>query len=100
MAYVGSADYRQLERLNDQRNEPRTRSAILHDLMDKAEFYNNGSLWREIGNSLIAAYRRDDLSAQVSDHFVNKCPDEVFKDFAKIGPRDKYHNWADRARRF
>jgi hypothetical protein len=90
----------ELEKSNDFTLECQVRSAIFHDLMDRAEADSDHDLWYKIGGAVIVAYQNDDLSAQVSDHFVRACPDDVFKDFAYIGPCDKYRNWKKRARQF
>lgn len=89
----------ELQRSEDYTLTPRTRSGVRHDLMDDAEAHEDVRLWRAIAEHLVRAYKRDDLSPEVSDHFVDACPDEVFKEFAFGGPNNKFHAWRRRAHR-
>jgi len=75
------------------------RSAVRHDLMDKAAMTADMQMWRDIGETLVRACDRDDLTPQVSDHFVRDCPTEVFKDFATTSPCDRFVKWQKRAKR-
>lgn len=78
----------------------RTRSGIRHDLMDEAEEFSDTEMWRAIGFALVKAFKKDDLTPQVSDHFVRACPDEIFREFARQGPYLQFRNWRKRADKF
>lgn len=73
------------------------RSSARHALMDMAEALGDGSLWTEVGVILVDACRVDDLSAQVSDHFVDYCPESVFAKFTDSCPRHRFRGWRNRA---
>jgi hypothetical protein len=75
---------------------PSVRSGILHDLMDFAETKDDHRLWNQIGWVLVRASKRDDLSTQVSDHFVDHCPDQVFRSFATSNPSRRFKAWKER----
>jgi cytosine/adenosine deaminase-related metal-dependent hydrolase len=71
---------------------PGARSAARHELMDTAEKRNDLEFWREIARDIIESHKMDDLTPQVSDHFVRTCPDDVFKEFADQGPQ-QFFRW-------
>jgi hypothetical protein len=77
---------------------PNVRSGLIHRAMDHAESTSDHDLWNEIGEVIIEMYESDDLSTQLSDHFVNHCPIEVFIRFAARGPIRKFRAWAKRSR--
>lgn len=82
--------------INFRENSSR-RSSARHALMDMAAALGDESLWTEIGDILVDACRVDDLSAQVSDHFVDDSPDVVFAKFAKTCPYRRFVGWRRRA---
>lgn len=86
----------ELERARDTTLNYKARSAIWHGLMDVAELWQDDALWNEIGEIIILAFSRDDVSAKISDHFVEKCPDVVFRKYALQGPHDRYVRWRQR----
>ena len=73
------------------------RSGVLHDLMDEACRDGNEYLWSSIAEVLVRACDADDLTPQVSDHFVRDAPDEVFKAVARKSPYSRYTYWRKRA---
>lgn len=79
------------------RDKSSKRSSARHALMDLAEATGDDSLWDKVGAILVEACRVDDLSAQVSDHFVDYCPDNVFAKFAKDCPYRRFRGWHRRA---
>ena len=88
----------ELERARDFTLHYKKRAAIWHGLMDVAEATEDDELWNEIGEIIIIAFNRDDVSAKISDHFVDKCPDEIFRKYAMQGPHDRFVAWRKRAR--
>lgn len=68
---------------------PLERSHACHKLMDVAERSGNLELWENIGRHFIELLERDDLSPEVSDHYVRQCPDEAFIVIAQIWTRRK-----------
>ena len=99
MDSIGVLENSALERSKDYANTPQVRSALRHSLMDKAQRSGDLVLRRKIGRALIDAYNNNDLTAQVSDHFVRDCPNEVFREFGLSGPNNKYWAWKKRATR-
>ncbi len=91
-----TADAEYLKRAENFSLAPMVRSGVLHDLMDTAETRGDERLWREIGWVLVRSFKEDDLSAQVSDHFVDKCPESVFKGFARTSPSTRFTRWRKR----
>lgn len=65
--------------------------------MDLAKRSDDNELWLEIGHLLIAARDIDDLTTNVSDHFVGVCPDDVFRQVANGSPRERFRAWNFRA---
>lgn len=78
---------------------PIVRSAALHDLIDSARQNENEELWQRVAEVVVRACDKDDLTPQVSDHFVRDCPDEIFKTVAEKSPRDRFTYWRQRANR-
>lgn len=68
---------------------PLERSHACHKLMDVAERSSDVRLWENIGRHLIELLERNDLSPEVSDHYVRKCPDEAFLIIARVWTRQK-----------
>lgn len=76
-----------------------TRAAAMHELMDIAEAGGDESLWMRIAGLLVEAFELDDVSAKVSDHFVEKSPDPAFEHACRrVIPR--YAAWRRRAKKF
>jgi hypothetical protein len=82
--------------LND-RVDPGIRSRAAHDLMNIAMIEKDRGLWEHIGKLLIKMFQRNDMAAQVSDHFVDNAPQEVFIKFAFEGPGSRFNGWRNRA---
>lgn len=85
------------KRARDRSASPRVRSGGLHNLMDLAQRADDHDLWLRIGRALIRACDDDDLTPQVSDHFVDACPDQIFKQVANASPRKRFKAWHRRA---
>ena len=98
--FVGN-DYHRWNLLLSQSDSipPQARSRLFHDLMDRAALTKNNTLWLRVGRALVSACDRDDLSSQVSDHFVDGSPDEVFVEVANGSPRRRFRRWDSRAGR-
>ncbi len=79
------------------RDKSSKRSSARHTLMGLAAAAGDDSLWDKVGAILVEACRVDDLSAQVSDHFVDDSPDVVFAKFAKTCPYRRFVGWRRRA---
>lgn len=94
-----AADEDLFRRAEDQTILPKGRSKAMHELMDKAGANHDRDLWIGIGHLLIRSYDRGDLTPQVSDHFVDSCPEKVFRLFANECPRRRFRNWHYRANR-
>ncbi len=88
-----------IERSEDYSLLPSVRSGIRHELIDEAHRRDDNRFWREVARALVKAHGQDDLSGQVSDHFVNLCPDHIFREFTGKSPRHTFKNWSKRARR-
>jgi hypothetical protein len=69
------------------------RSGIRHSLIDTAHRMQDSEAWTDIGNALIRAAETDDLSPQVSDHFVRACPDAIFAGFALDNAACRFTRW-------
>ena len=99
--FVGPRDYtKDIVRSQDYGTVlPGERSAIRHRLMDQASSNDDLGLWHEIAQALVRASLGDDLTPEVSDHFVRDCPDEVFMVVKDAKPRRRFTRWHHRARR-
>lgn len=96
--FVEEVQYRREINQSEDYDEPeRVRSGIRHRLMDEAEQTGNEDLWLNIGQALVRAHGYDDLTTQVSDHFVRACPDSVFRKVALESPGTRFDRWRRRA---
>jgi 16S rRNA C1402 N4-methylase RsmH len=73
------------------------RSGIRHDLLDVAEQLGDDLVWDEIAQAIVRACDEDDLTPQVSDHFVRAAPDHIFRKVAMGSPHDRFTRWRRRA---
>jgi hypothetical protein len=87
------------QRAEDMEILPRFRSGAMYRLMELAAEHKDVDLWLKIGRLLERAHDVGDLAPSVSDRFVNKCPDEVFRQVANASPRVRFKEWHHRALR-
>jgi hypothetical protein len=77
------------------------RSAIRYTMIEIAQQSSSEEDWIAVGEALIRAAERDDLSVQVSDRFVMHCPDDAF---AALPTRNaaaaRFTKWRMRANSF
>jgi hypothetical protein len=95
-SHINHQHQRRIDRSENYTLEARKRSAERHDLMDIAQSTQDNALWLQIGLALGRACDHDDLTPQVSDHFVEHCPDAVFLQVKHVIPREKFKYWRKR----
>ena len=99
MERIWGVDEKELfEKAEDMSLSPAARSRIMHELMDHANSINDEHLWLKIGQLLVRARDKDDLSTRVSDRFVDESPDGAFKQVAMTGETRPFKAWKTRSR--
>lgn len=69
------------------------RSSYRHRAIEYAERTGVHEDWVDVGEALIRAAEINDLTPQVSDHFVRDCPDEVFASLPRESAACKFYKW-------
>lgn len=69
------------------------RSGARHDFIRLAEILNDESHWLKAGLALIRAAEVDDLTPQVSDHFIDVCPDSIFAQLPVKSAAMRFTGW-------
>lgn len=90
--------YAEVSRSDNFSLSPQIRSRARHEFIDLAEKLSVLDMWVEAGQALIRAAEGNDLSAQVSDHFVRVCPDEAFEQFPYHSAAMRFTGWRERIR--
>lgn len=76
--YKIEAELSRSETYGDSRISPGARSAARHRMVEWASKEGTIQAWVKVGEALISANARRDLTPQVSDHFLRECPDNAF----------------------
>jgi len=77
------------------RSEQRNR--MRHKLLNLAIEVNEYDVWLKIANAFVRACNADDLTPQVSDRFVDHCPEKVFRVLGpEVSPYERFSGWRKR----
>ena len=69
------------------------RSLARHDFIRLAESLDDELHWLKAGLALIRAAEFDDLTPQVSDHFIEVCPDSIFEQLPARSDAMRFTGW-------
>jgi hypothetical protein len=85
-----------IERSENRSNSASARSGARHDFIRLAESLNDELHWLKAGLALIRAAEWDDLTPQVSDQFVEVCPDSIFAQLPSDSRAMRFVGWRKR----